>query len=242
MIGCLMIHGYTGGPKEIEPLLQYLKKHTDWRIEVPVLTGHGEILELDEVTYDVWLKDAENAYLRLKEECDTVYLIGFSMGGMIAAYLAAHHDVEKLVLLAPARKYLSFKYLRPYIRQMIRDRFKGKLEENKVYLHYKNKIETVPFKANVEFMKLVNETKKHLDEITTPVFIAQGKKDGLVPYETVYALDKEIGSHDKEVVIFEESNHMICLGDDSEVLNRLVLEFLTEEFEESDKNEKSAEN
>lgn len=228
-----MIHGYTGGPKEIEPLLRYLQEHTKWRIEVPVLTGHGEKLELDEVTYDEWLEDAEKALLELKKECDTVYIIGFSMGGMIAAYLAAHHEIDKLVLLSPARKYLSFKYLSQYIADMIRDGFKGKLEENKIFLHYKSKLAAVPFKANVEFMKLVNETKKHLDDITTPVFIAQGQKDGLVPYQTVYSLDKEIGSDQKEVVIFEQSNHMICLGDDSEVLNRMVLQFLTEDLKEN---------
>lgn len=233
MIGCLMIHGYTGGPHEIEPLLQHLRKHTDWRIEVPVLTGHGETLELDEVSYEIWIKESEEALLNLKQACDKVFVVGFSMGGMIAAYLAAHHEVDKLVLLSPARKYLSFKYLSKYVAEVIKDGFKGKLDENELYLHYKSKLGAVPFKANVEFMKLVNETKKDLEKIKSPVFIAQGQKDGLVPYQTVYSLDKEIGSDHKQVVIFEQSNHMICLGDDRDVLNRMILEFLSEDIEEN---------
>lgn len=240
MIGCLMIHGYTGGPKEIEPLAEFLREQTDWRIEVPVLSGHGEKLQLDEVTYDIWIKESEEALNELKKECDKLFVIGFSMGGMIAAYLAAHHDVDKLVLLSPARKYISFKYLSQYVKEVIKDGFKGKLDENELYLHYKSKLAAVPFKANVEFMKLVNETKKYLENVKSPVFIAQGQKDGLVPYQTVYSLDKELGSEHKEVVIFEQSNHMICLGEDSEILNRMVLRFLSEEMPK-ETNEKSAE-
>lgn len=46
MIGCLIIHGYTGGPYEVDPLRVYLQKRTNWKIVVPVLEGHGENLDL----------------------------------------------------------------------------------------------------------------------------------------------------------------------------------------------------
>ena len=35
MIGCLCIHGFTGGPYEIEPLTTFLEEKTDWLISVP---------------------------------------------------------------------------------------------------------------------------------------------------------------------------------------------------------------
>lgn len=226
MIGCLIIHGFTGGPYEVEPLHKFLEKHTNWRIEVPVLSGHGETLDLEEVTHETWLHEAEDIVKQLKRDCEKVYVIGFSMGGMIASYLAANYDVDKLVLLATARKYLSFKYLSYYVADVISDGFKGQLEENEIFTHYKSKLGTVPFKANVEFMKLVNETKRYLEDITSPVFIAQGQKDGLVPYTAAYSLEKEIGSEHKEVVIFEQSNHMICLGEDKNILNKMIIQFL----------------
>lgn len=228
MIGCLIIHGYTGGPYEVEPLRSYLNERTDWKVVVPVLKGHGEELQLDEVTHEVWLEEAQAALDQLKSECDEVYVIGFSMGGMIAAYLAATNDIDKLVLLATARRFLSFKYLSQYVADMIGDGIKGKLNENGMYLHYKSKFGHVPLKANIEFMKLVHHTKDYLKDITTPVFIAQGQKDGLVPYKTAYSLDEEIGSEYKEVVFFEQSHHLICLGVDSDVLNKMVYQFLTE--------------
>lgn len=235
MKGCLVIHGYTGGPYEVEPLVDYLREKTDWKIEVPLLPGHGEKLALENVTYDKWIHAAETELKKMQAECKTVYVIGFSMGGMIAAYLAAKYKVDKLVLLATARKYLSFKYMSLYIGEVIGDGLRGKLHENDIYLHYKSKVGAVPFKANIEFMKLVSRTKLYLKDITSPVFIAQGQKDGLVPASTAYYLDKEIMSKQKEVVFFEQSNHLICLGHDKDVLNKMIYNFLIQEEEKKEK-------
>lgn len=239
MIGCLIIHGYTGGPYEIEPLRVYLEEQTDWVISVPVLEGHGKQLNLKEADYEVWLADAQKALDVLKETCDTIYVIGFSMGGMIAAYLAANNVIDKLVLLSTARKYVSFKYMSYYIAEMIGDGFKGKLKENDLYTHYKSKAGEVPFKANIEFMKLVNYTKPYLQEITSPVFIAQGHKDEMVPFTSAYSLEEEIASEEKEIVFFEEADHLICLGQSGVVLNQMILQFLTSPSEVSSE-EKSA--
>ena len=232
MVGCLIIHGYTGGPYEVAPLGDYLAAKTNWEIVIPALDGHGEELDLGEASYETWLDETEQALIELKANCDKLYVVGFSMGGMIAAYLAANYDVDKLVLLSTARKYGSFKYLSAYIADAVGDGFKGKLDENEWYRHYKSKVTDVPLKANLEFMKLVNRTKPYLKEVTSPVFIAQGSKDGIVPYKSAYSIEKEIGSADKEVVIFEESDHLICLGDNQQVLNDMILDFLRQESEE----------
>lgn len=226
-----MIHGFTGGPYEVKPLAQYLQKKTDWIVKVPVLPGHGEQLQLEDVTYDIWIETAEKKIQTMMEVCDEVYVIGFSMGGMIAAYLAANYDVDRLVLLATARKYISFKRLSRYIGQLIGEGFKGTLDDNKLYSHYRSKIKMVPFRANIEFMKLVNETRRHLEDVESPVLIAQGKQDMIVPASAATYLDKEIGSDYKEVILFEQSNHLICLGSDKQILNEKILTFLTEEID-----------
>src|SRR5690625_2571519 len=119
MIGCLIIHGFTEGPYEVGSLCSYLEERTDWKIKVLVLQGHGEELDLDEASHEIWLEEAKLALEDLQAECNIVYVIGFSMGGMIAAYLAATEKIDKLVLLATARRYLSFKYLSYYIAEMI---------------------------------------------------------------------------------------------------------------------------
>ncbi|TXK89896.1 alpha/beta fold hydrolase, partial [Parageobacillus sp. SY1] len=88
MIGCLCIHGFTGSPDEVAPLAEYLQKRTDWVIKTPILPGHGKRLQLKGITYDQWFQAAERELQALMEICETVYVIGFSMGGVIAVYLA----------------------------------------------------------------------------------------------------------------------------------------------------------
>lgn len=226
MVGCLVIHGYTGGPYEVEPLVTYLKQKTDWKIVVPTLPGHGEKLALENISHDKWIESAEENLLKLNAEHEQVYLIGFSMGGMIAAYLSAKYKVDKLVLLAPAGKYLSFKQISVEFGELLMDGLKGNLTNNLVYNHYRKKWKTVPFKSTFEFMKLVKHTRHFLTEIKIPVFIAQGQLDSLVPAKTIHYLDKKIASTEKEFVLFDRSKHMICLGDDKNTLNAMVHNFL----------------
>lgn len=230
MIACLLIHGYTGGPYEIEPLSSFLKVETNWHIEVPTLPGHGRKLALENVSHKKWISAAEDSLKQLLNKYDQVYLIGFSMGGMIASYLAAKYKVDKLVLLASARKYLSFKQIVFDIRQVCLDGLRGNIKKNKLYIHYRKKLGSVPFKSNLEFLKLVKFTKPYLKEIDSTVLIAQGQKDGMVPYKTAYFLDKEIHSEEKEVVFFERSRHLICLGEDKDTLNQMVYNFLTKQI------------
>ncbi|MHA6253021.1 alpha/beta hydrolase [Oceanobacillus sp. CAU 1775] len=226
MIGCLLIHGYTGGPYEIGPLAEYLDEQTDWQIEVPTLPGHGKELDLKDVSFEDWIKAAENALEKLTKTYDTIYIVGFSMGGMIAAYLAAKYNVTKLVLLATAGKYLDFKQIRLDIHEVIKDSVRGELENNMIYNHYKKKLGQVPLKANFEFLKLVNFTRPYLKEIDAPVLIAHGQQDGVVPYKTAYYLDKEIHSEHKEIVLLDRSRHLLCLGDDKDTVNTMVYDFL----------------
>src|SRR5690625_939830 len=184
MKGCLILHGFTGGPYEVEPLTKYLRDRTDWTVVVPVLEGHGKELQLKDVTYEKWIKDAEDALMDLQKRCNEVYVIGFSMGGMIAAYLAAVHRVEKLVLLSKARRFISVKYSSHYLGEVIDYELKGKLNDNELFLHYKEKIGEIPLKANIEFVRIVNFTKQYLKDIKIHVFISLGYKDVILPYET----------------------------------------------------------
>src|SRR5690625_2060145 len=217
MIGCLIIHGYTGGPYEVEPLATYLNEQTDWDIVVPTLPGHGETLALDNVSHETWLQAAEDSLCKLKEKSTQVYLIGFSMGGMIAAYLAAKFKVDKLVLLATAGKIFSLKQLTLDFGEVITDRIKGTLQENINYQRYKKKVGKIPLKSNIEFLKLVKYTREYLKDIQSPVFIAQGIQDGIVPVSTASYLDREITtSSQKEVVLFEKSDHLICWGENKD--------------------------
>ncbi|HLS20542.1 MAG TPA: alpha/beta fold hydrolase [Bacillota bacterium] len=226
MIACMLIHGYTGGPYEVQPLADYLNEKTNWQIYVPTLPGHGETLELDDMTYDEWLTAVEDLFQELNNIYETIYIIGFSMGGMIAGYLAGKYAVDKLVLLAAARKYISVKHMVEEVGDVITDAIKGQLTDNEFYTNFRKKRESVPLRANFEFTKLVRYTKPYLKKINVPVLIAQGQNDPVVPAKSIDYLNKEIKSEVKEVVLFDQSEHRLCLASDKDVLNELVYNFL----------------
>ncbi|MFB1051753.1 alpha/beta hydrolase [Paraliobacillus sp. JSM ZJ581] len=225
MIGCLCIHGFTGGLYEIEPLVAYLKEHTEWIIKSPLLPGHGVHLALEGVSYTEWIQTAEEALIELKQEVDTVYIIGFSMGGMIASYLASKYEVAKLVLLSPSRRYINIAQMGLDIGDMIKDRIVGRLQDNLLYKIYQHKRGHVPLRAYIEFLKCMKYTKPALKNIFCPVFVAQGIQDGMVPYKSTHYLAEEIPT-DIEVIYYSDSKHHICLGKDKDVVNDAVLRFL----------------
>lgn len=226
MVGCLILHGYTGGPYEVAPLSNYLKKKTNWFIHVPTLPGHGRALELENIPYTQWINASEQALKTLKEKYDEIYIIGFSMGGMIGAYLAAKYRIPKLVLLAPSGKYLSWTQLTRDMFKFIADGVQSKLKKNKLFLHYKRKAGMIPFRSNIEFIKLVRFTKKYIKYVQSDVLIAQGYQDGMVPFKTAYYLYDEMMTPNKEVVFFDHSKHQICLGEDKDTLIAMVHQFL----------------
>ncbi|MBM7554383.1 alpha/beta hydrolase [Thalassobacillus pellis] len=226
MIGCLCIHGYTGGPYEVEPLVEFLQTRTSWKFEVPTLPGHGTKLDLKGHYYQEWIAAAELAYLNLQKSCEKIYVIGFSMGGMIAAYLAAKHKSDKLILLSAAGKYINVPQMYKDLTGFVTEAIQGSLESNELFLRYQDKVKQTPFSSSLEFVKCVQFTRPFLREVNCPVLIIQGKQDGMVPDKAAIYLEQEIPSDHKQLVFLEQSKHLICHCDDKEELFDTVESFL----------------
>lgn len=226
MIGCLCIHGFTGAPSEVEPLVKYLQKHTNWEIAVPTLPGHGDTLKLKGVEYNNWIEHAENELKRLIEKCETVFVIGFSMGGMIASYLAVHYPVTKLVLLSAAALYVNPRQLFLDICEVVKDAFRGRLSDNELYNRYKRKIKATPITATLQFRRLVAAIRPMLNQVKIPTLIAQGEIDGVVPPKSAQYLYNHIGASSKKLIFLKESKHLICHCEERENLFSEILHFL----------------
>lgn len=226
MIGCLCIHGFTGAPYEVEPLVEYLKGRTDWVFSVPTLPGHGETLSLKGVRYNQWIEHAESELENLLQTCEVVYIIGFSMGGLIASFLASKYRVDKLVLLSAAAYYLNPKQLAIDIKSMITDSFSGNLTNNELFQRYKRKIKETPFAATLQFRRLVSFIRPFLPQVEVPTLIAQGECDGVVPPKSAEYLYRTIRAKQKRLTFIKDSNHHICHCEEKEALFSQVLDFL----------------
>ncbi|WP_071435409.1 alpha/beta hydrolase [Bacillus kwashiorkori] len=226
MNGCLCIHGFTGSPKELEPLVQFLKKHTNWFIKTPTLPGHGEHLRLKGIHYQQWIEHTEMELQQLLEQCDKVYICGFSMGGLIASYLSVRYPVQRLVLLSPAAYYLNTEYLKGQILRYFTFRESTRGIRTEIYTNFKRKVAMTPLSAVLQFRKLVQTIRPLLRQLSTPTFIVQGKQDPVVPEKSAHFLFKSIQSIEKRLLFIEEADHQICYGDYTSQLFHEILSFL----------------
>lgn len=101
-VGILMLHGYSGDKELWLRVARHFVSHH--RVVVPDLPGHGETGFKAGAGYDI--PSQARRVLELLDACglDKVHVIGNSMGGYLAAWLAATSPerVVSLALLAPA--------------------------------------------------------------------------------------------------------------------------------------------
>lgn len=226
-IGVLFLHGYTGGRFELEPTFKYLKKRYDFDYEFPQYPGHGSTLDLSGVTGDDWYDEAEDAYINLASRTDKIYVIGFSMGGVFASFIAQNYHVDKLVLIAPAFDHTRLSKLNriKLSPAEMTDHFKLNLM-SKVGPRLRN----VPFRAMQEFIKIIDTKIGELENIKCDTLIIHGKIDLLVPFQTSIEAKKKI-PHSK-LVLLEHTPHLIMFTEDKLLeLNILAERFLFLDFD-----------
>ncbi|ALS22508.1 MULTISPECIES: alpha/beta hydrolase [Paenibacillus] len=213
---CLLLHGFTGGPYEVMPLAEHLREQ-GFHCHVPTLPGHDQGLKgLGDVTWRDWLRAAAREADRLARQFGEIEVVGFSMGGLLSAYLANRFPVRRLVLLNAAAIYFS-----PYL--FIRD-LAGRLRCRDLEPMYR--IKHTPLPAALQFTKLARYTKlRELPRITVPTLIAQGKRDPIVhPRSAEYIYRKLKG--ERELIYFPHSRHLICMEPEAPQLFAAVERFL----------------
>jgi len=116
---CLCIHGFTGCPALFMPLGETLFA-LGYSVSAPLLPGHGTSPEdLSGVSELEWFRAAARELESLLGRYGTVHLVGLSLGGAIASWLAAEYannaGLGRLVLLSPGfglaeKKFYSVDY------------------------------------------------------------------------------------------------------------------------------------
>ncbi|QST00593.1 alpha/beta fold hydrolase [Pontibacillus sp. ALD_SL1] len=225
-VGCLFIHGFGGAPYELEPLYKEIEEHSNWELKIPILPGHNEDESLKEREYMDWVHKAENDLRKLKARCDTVYIIGYSMGGVIAAYLSTIYKVDKLVLLSTSAHYIDISQIAKDLWKMAKDGIRGDLLENDLFHRYIRRMGNAPASASLQFQKLVGEFRPYFKQVTTPTLILQGGEDGLLPPKSARYIYNSIQVTEKTLHFLPQSKHMVCHGPDQSDLIDMCFEFL----------------
>ncbi|SEH68246.1 carboxylesterase [Halobacillus karajensis] len=90
-VGILISHGFTGTTQSIKPLAEAYARG-GYTVYCPRLKGHGTTPEdMETTSYQDWIASVESAYEWLLERCKKVFVVGLSMGGTLALYMASQY-------------------------------------------------------------------------------------------------------------------------------------------------------
>ena len=222
----LIIHGFAGGTYDQEKLANYLELNRDFDVYQYTLPGHKR--NLSKVKSDEWIKSSENMIEWLiNNRYHKIYLIGHSMGGVIATYLASKYkEVKKLVLAAPAFHYLDVKDKNLNVSESL------KMIPNVIKTYGGDEIVSRMLKLNInaigQFMTLIRDYYDFPKDVKCPTLIIQGNNDNLVPITSSKYVYDNIQSKEKEIIYIDDLTHDVFEGNKKEEVFKIVEEFLKE--------------
>ena len=247
----MTIHGFLTVTQDFGRLYDYLDGYDEVKaVEIP---GHnGEKPDFALFTPESTFKAVLDAYDGLKEKHDSVDVVGFSMGGALATWLASVREVNRLVLVSPANKYLNAslpisagKFVSELGRKVFREadgKLKDKLDAtNKAFSPYLENLQTASKVAKERTLKYMNphtysafskiiKSCNVVVETTSPnatkTLILWGKLDELVPHRAVKYLTKHFP--ETQVKIYPDVGHAMLYTNLDDVIIHDVIEFLSD--------------
>lgn len=246
----MTIHGFLTDIKDFGRLYEYLDFYDEVvPCEIP---GHNGDVDFSKFTVDSTLVEVTGCFDRLKRKYDEVDVIGFSMGGALASFLAVTRDVHKCVLMAPANKYLNprfiFDAMKYYlgVQQTTYKSAQGKLR-NKVSAvkesmkpYHRNmsaclKLEFDRILPNLNMhtyrvfktlIETINKTVDIVPKVKVPALIMRGDLDELVPKSSVDYLLPHF--ENCQSVCFEDIGHGMLFTNRDNVIIPKIIEFLSD--------------
>jgi len=219
-----MIHGFTSTPTDIRPLSKHLHAK-GFSVRELLLPGHGTSFEdMARYGWQDWLDAAQRELAELKTLGKNIWVVGFSMGGTIAALAASGETVQGLVSIAapiwPRPKRTRYAWLLQYFQKYAQ---MGKRQE---YRFPSWRYEQVAVKNIADLMHLIRLSKSALAKVTIPALVVQGSADRTIEPRSAEYIFKQLGSQDKELFIVPDGSHMLLLESESEAVCNRIANFI----------------
>lgn len=217
---CLIIHGFGGGIHEVKPLAEYLNQRGCETV-CPLLKGHSATRSaMKKATYKEWIDSAEQELLKLEQTGGQIVLIGFSMGGLIAAHLASEHPVQFIVAINTPVFYWNIHRVFLNLMEDVRTKKRGHIRR------YLKASANSPIRAMLQFLLLLRHGKKKFGAVHCPVLIIQAEDDDTVRRRSVDYMDRHIASDKITIRYFHQGGHLILLSREAEQVMACVDEFI----------------
>ncbi len=225
----LCLHGFTGTPYEVRPLGEALAAR-GVRALGPALPGHNETPHrLAEVSHRAWLEAARSHLRALRGDHDRVFVIGLSMGGLLALGLASDERVDALAVVAtPLRLPRPVRWLVPllkYVTPFARKRFGADILDPVARRRHPS-YDVLPLRGVHEMMRLQRWVRPRLGRVRCPILVAHGAHDTTADPADAREILAAVASERRELLILEGSAHNVAVDHDGPQLAEATADFL----------------
>jgi len=228
----LLIHGWSTTPYELRRLGLHLNKN-GYTVDAPLLSGHGTVpRDLEEISWKKWVKDAEEEYLRLRENYNRVYVGGTSIGASIALVLAKKYpEISGLVLMATPYKLRleslalfyarTVSFFKKYSRKIYPPTFGSSRTITRLISY-----QTYPYSSVFQAFEIVKEARRKISRVKQPCLIMQSTSDHVVSGKSADLIYEKIGSKTKKKIYIKRAYHTFIADIKNEHVFKDIVEFI----------------
>ncbi len=235
MIAAMLIHGFATNKLDFISIMPFLKKRYD-AIFIDDLPGHGDNGNLNSFTVNDTLDYVNNKFDEIKSKYEKVDVYGYSMGGVLATYLACNKCVNRVILLAPANKYVNARIFAKKIKTefelmvdkdnvrstIIRENDKKGMDVIFNDLMPRYNVYTIS-----TFISVVRVCNNSLVKNNTKTLLVRGNMDELVPDESSTYIKKYFLNLEEQII--PDLGHLMLKSRNYRLIINKIKKFLDEE-------------
>jgi len=227
--GIMLIHGFSSTTYELKKLATFLADNNIF-VRLENLPGHGTtVQDCNNFTYTEWIKFVEMRFADMSSRCDNIYVLGISMGALLAMHLSVLFPINGLISAAPVLEFnkpFKIHILNRLLCRVIKCREK-KFEINPGQAKFYG-YNRWPLIGLNEVRKLSNYTYKHiLSKIQCPSLLIHSKMDYTSIFNNYNILKDKLNVTDARYLIVNQSTHnMFDCDIEKDILQENIIQFI----------------
>lgn len=231
-IGVLLVHGFTGAPREMRWLAEKLTHQGYTTLGIRLAAHATRQADMIRARCTDWIASVEDGLHLLQGCTQHQVIVGLSMGGALALHAGACLPVRGVIALStpfssPDVRLEKLAPIMPFISLFWRYADKPAADWHEPS-RATNHVEypSYPVRATAEMVNLLRTMQKRLQDVLIPVLLIQSRADQSVPEQHAEKLFAELGSNDKHIHWLEKSGHVVTCDVEREQVFEQVYKFV----------------
>ena len=231
----LLIHGFLSGPAEVKSLGERLHAAGHHVLGVR-LKGHGTSpWDLRSRNWHDWAGSVARGYDILRAFSQSIHIVGFSTGGLLALNYAANHPGKKIKSVTSVNAPVHFKNRNMVFVPLVHhaNRLVSWVSSEGLMPFTPNEPENpainyqhVPVRALHQLQQLIEHLTEDSITINADVHLYQGDRDPVVDPASIHTLDKLIIAENRTLTTLDSDIHGVIYRNIDQVQQKICASIL----------------